>query len=355
MSSKLLSNLADKPQRETAGADSASRFDYQKNWAFCRMIRKHIDGNDYLVAFEFHDDVVFLEPSNDPHFVEFCQVKTSSSTAPRKLSSLTARTKGKVSILGKMISNFDGICASHEVSVILVSNNAFDFSATDVCAKDLDEKVRKKLIEKLEAEVLDFDPKRIEHVHFKITGVSLAAMRSYLDGEAVDLFCTKFGEDHGLNVRNWIRLVQGEITRRNNYPSDDITTPGELVKNKCISKPFVEDILLTMRARARKGVDVAFVSNLLLNSGWSQIDVMRLQKKIPQANVDFYDATNSEVARLVEDIEGRIHDTSGKMKDVSKFLSEIAHDLSNSSASLNPYLQADYLSALGVLVYHEAI
>jgi hypothetical protein len=59
----LLDDLLEKPQRETVGSDTSSRFDYQKNWAFCQMLRRHMDGADYLVAFEFHDDVVFLEPS----------------------------------------------------------------------------------------------------------------------------------------------------------------------------------------------------------------------------------------------------------------------------------------------------
>jgi hypothetical protein len=75
----LLEKLASKPQREIAGSDSASRFDYQKNWAFCEMLRRHMAGADYLVAFEFHDDVVFLTPSAAPESAEFYQVKTVRS------------------------------------------------------------------------------------------------------------------------------------------------------------------------------------------------------------------------------------------------------------------------------------
>lgn len=146
MTGSLLDQLSEKSQCETAGADSASRFDYQKDWAFCRMIRKHIQGEDYLVAFEYHDDVVFLEPSDAPTLAEFCQVKTSSSPSPRRLSSLTSRPKDKDSILAKMVSNFDGICSSHDVKVILVSNNVFDFTDKDVCAKDIDRKFREKLL-----------------------------------------------------------------------------------------------------------------------------------------------------------------------------------------------------------------
>ena len=355
MPNDLLSDLTSKPQREVAGADSASRFDYQKNWAFCRMIRKHIEGENYLVAFEYHDDVVFLAPSDAPTLAEFCQVKTSSSPNPRKWSTLTAKPKGKDSILAKMIANFDGVCASHDVHVILVSNNAFDFSDKDVCAEDIDEKFKKKLLDKLQAELPGFDAKKFERIHFKVTGVSLDAMQSYLNGEAMELFCSNFGEDHGLSVRTWIRLVQGEITRRNNHPSDDIKTVDELVGKKCIDAPFVEGTLTTIRERSRTPADIGFVSKLLIDAGWKQADVLRLQKKIPQASNDFYNAANSEVEALAKDIKKHIYDTNGEGKDVPVFLEDIVAALANTGGSFNPYLQADYLRALGVLIYYEEI
>ena len=112
-----------------------------------------------------------------------------------------------------------------------------------------------------------------------VTGVSLDAMQSYLDGEAMELFCSKFGEDHGLNVRTWIRLVQGEITRRNNHPSDDIKTADELVGKKCIDAPFVEGTLTTIRERSRARVDIGFVSKLLIDAGWKQADVSALAEE----------------------------------------------------------------------------
>lgn len=322
MPNDLLSDLTMKPQREVAGADSASRFDYQKNWAFCRMIRKHIEGEDYLVAFEYHDDVVFLAPSDAPTLAEFCQVKTSASPNPRKSSTLTAKPKGKDSILAKMIANFNGVCASYDVKVILVSNIAFDFSDKDICAKDIAEKFKKKLLQKLQAELPGFDTKKLEQIHFKVTGVSLDAMKSYLNGEAMELFCSKFGEDHGLNIHTWIRLVQGEITRRNNHPSKDIKTVEELVEKKCIDAPFVEGTLTTIGERSRATVDVGFVSKLLVDAGWKQADVLRLQKKIPQASNDFYNAANDEIEALVREIKKYIYDANGTEK-ISRCFSEI--------------------------------
>jgi hypothetical protein len=128
MQKNLLEELLEKPQRETAGADTSSRFDYQRNWAFCEMLRRHLAQADYLVAFEFHDDTVFLSPSVTPTDAEFFQVKTSKSAKARKLADLTARPKNSYSILGKMFLNFCGICSAHSVRVVLVSNVAFEFA-----------------------------------------------------------------------------------------------------------------------------------------------------------------------------------------------------------------------------------
>ena len=203
MTASLLSELTSKPQREIAGSDSAARFDYQKDWAFCRMMRKHMGGEDYLVAFEYHDDVLFLTPSDAPTSADFFQVKTSSSSSPRRLSSITNRPKGKDSIIAKMFTNFDGICASHDVRVILVSNNAFEFADKESCAKDLDIKFRQKLCEKLKDEIPDFDEAGLEKLHFLVTGVSLEAMQSFLEGEALKLFCDKFGEEHWPAPMRW--------------------------------------------------------------------------------------------------------------------------------------------------------
>lgn len=100
---------------------------------------------------------------------------------------------------------------------------------------------------------------------------------------------------------------------------------------------------------------IGFVSKLLVDAGWKQADVLRLQKKIPQASNDFYNAANDEVEALARDIKTYIYDANGEEKDVPEFLGDILAALAKTGGSFNPYLQADYLRALGVLVYYEEI
>ena len=356
MPASLLSDLTSKPQREIAGSDSAARFDYQKDWAFCHMMRKHIGGEDYLVAFEYHDDVLFLTPSAVPTSAEFYQVKTSSSSSPRKMASLTSRPMGKDSVLAKMFTNFKGICASHDVRVILVSSNAFEFSNREACAKDLNKKFRDRLCEKLQEEIPGFNEVQLERLHFLVTGVSLEAMQSFLEGEAMELFCGKFGEDHGLNIRTWVRLVKSEIARKNNYPSDEIRDANDLKLRKCLDHSFVERTLNIMNATTRQPPNVYTVSLYLTNSGWKHSDIICLEKKMTEAHRDYYNPTNIEVKNIAECMKLRVFAANSSCPcELSEFLLDVAAKIESDQNAPMIYKQRGYLWALGVIVYYESV
>jgi hypothetical protein len=48
-------------------------------------------------------------------------------------------------------------------------------------------------------------------------------------------------------------------------------------------------------------------------------------------------------------------DADGETKDLPIYLKDISTSIQNTSGSFNPYLQKDYLFALGVLIYYEEI
>lgn len=351
----LFADLTSKPQRETAGSDAAARFDYQKDWAFCEMMRKHIADESYLIAFEYHDDVLFLSPADHPTCAEFHQVKTSAASKPRTLTSITTRPKGKSSIVGKMLSNFEGICSTHDVRVVLVSNNAFEFADHELCAKDLDEKLRKRLLEKLKAEIPNFDEKRLEKLHFLVTGVSVEAMQTFLEGKALDLFCQKFGEDHGLNIRTWIRLIKSEIVRRNNYPSDKVKTTNDLIENKCINQPLVEKTLSVIHNKSRKSLDISTISAHLNNNGWTLVDILKIQKNIPEASKDFYNPLNDDVKNITDIMRDNAYDNTGTIVDITTFITKSITDIIKNESINSIYKKKYYLCALGIMIYYEEL
>lgn len=354
MGKDLLEDLVEKPQRETAGPDVNLRFDYQKNWAFCQMLRRHMDNADYLVAFEFHDDVLFLSTNKNPNAAEFFQVKTSKSAKPRKLTDLINPPHKKPnSIIGKMFMNFSGVCADHDVTVILVSNTAFEFADKDLSAKDLDPKYREKIIAKLKAEISTFTEAQMDKLHFIVTGVSIDAMQSYMQGEAMELFRSEFGEDHGFNVHSWIRLIQGEISRRSSYPSDKITSSAELISRKCIGRQAVDESLKVVAAQRRPAPDMTLVGQDLKAAGWKSQDIMRLSKAMPSATYDYNDTTNSEVVEIVKALSALLFTLEGGDPALPAYLAACEKQIRTSVPP--PYNAIHYFAALALVVFHEKL
>lgn len=95
-------------QRETAGAQTFEKYEYQYHWALCRLLGAHELSGDYVIFVELHEDVVLATSSNQSCArFEFNQIKNVSDSAwsKKKLTSITKTTTKKVknSILGKML------------------------------------------------------------------------------------------------------------------------------------------------------------------------------------------------------------------------------------------------------------
>ena len=95
-------------QRETAGAQTFEKYEYQYHWALCRILGAHEAADDYVVFIELHEDVVLATSTNETVArFEFSQVKNvrESGWTAKRITSVPKATAKKVtnSILGKMI------------------------------------------------------------------------------------------------------------------------------------------------------------------------------------------------------------------------------------------------------------
>lgn len=357
MSQQLLEDMLKKPQRETAGADTNLRFDYQKNWAFCEMIKKHLEGADYLVAFEYHDDVVFMEPNDDPQNVDFFQVKTKKSSSSVTLGFYLARAKAKEgrkpSILGKMYENFDGICTGHKVKTVLVSNVPFSFCGSSSRATDLKASDVEKIKEKLSDELPDFNEERLSNVYFLTTGVSLDAMQSFLMGEVSELFKQELGEGHGVNMHAWTRLVQDEINRKNNVDSETISSTDDLKAKKCVDRKFLSNTIQLAANNTTRAPDMTLVNAELKEAGWVAVDLMKMGKKISNAVADYTNPTNSDAEELKARLEKHFHTEAAKA--LPDFLASALSNIAQLTDGLSLYSEKFYFLAFAVIVFNEEI
>lgn len=127
--SSLADRFATHPLRETSGSQSSNRFEYQDNWALCKLVELHETGQEYLMFLEFHDDIVVMDCAVNPTVVEFFQVKTKSK-GHWSIATITGQKKGKLgklpSIIGKLYSNYEAF-PDETIGLNLVSNAYANF------------------------------------------------------------------------------------------------------------------------------------------------------------------------------------------------------------------------------------
>ena len=127
--------MADNPlaeaQRESAGASTFGKYNFQFHWALCEIIEKHKSQKEYALLIEHHEDVVIadsLDPENAQF--EFYQVKNQKATYTT--ASLTKRSNGakgalKNSVLGKLLSSCINTKYEDRITTIgLVSSSGFN-------------------------------------------------------------------------------------------------------------------------------------------------------------------------------------------------------------------------------------
>ncbi|ELY4568099.1 DUF4297 domain-containing protein, partial [Cronobacter sakazakii] len=174
------SNILGHAQRETSGATTFGKYNFQYHWALCRIIEKHKSNADYALLIEYHEDVVIADSlfGSSAKF-EFFQVKNTGNSFT--VDSLTKRVKGaeglKNSILGKLLSSCIGTEYETRITEIgLVSSSGFSFDQKDnklkldiITSGDLSVDCLSGLTGKLKSELgIDIFPENLKFIIPKI-------------------------------------------------------------------------------------------------------------------------------------------------------------------------------------------
>lgn len=238
-------------QRETAGAQTFEKYEYQYHWALCRILGAHEDSDDYVVFIELHEDVV-LATSSDETIAkfEFSQIKDVSGTKwhAKKLTSVP-KARGAIaknSILGKMLQGVSGKpFFSKLTSLDLVATCGFN------------------LLHKIEG--LNLSIIAIDDIHTDCLNVIQAAIKKEL-GEDVALpkvlrFITPDMPTHGFQD-----VAVGRIARL-----VEKTAPGTNCNAATIYRVLIDDL------HKKGGITYDFIewSDLIKHKGITHRDVER--------------------------------------------------------------------------------
>lgn len=252
------------PQRETSGASTFEKYDYQYHWALFRALDEYSNDSQFVIFVELHEDVVVSSSlSAEEATFEFNQVKDVDGSA-YTTKKIVYRPKGKGgapknSIIGKMLQGIDGKSFKDKVSQLnLVATCGFSL--------------------KLKEENLKLNLLRVGDLHEDC----VAEIESALDKE--------FGKKTNLPVM--LNFVKPELPSSgfNHYVISKIAAvvdekhSGALCSPQTIYRVLIDDL-------RRKGMvvyDYREWDALIKNKGLTNLDVGRaamanIQKGLPDA------------------------------------------------------------------------
>ncbi|PRG51704.1 DUF4297 domain-containing protein [Burkholderia gladioli] len=232
------------PQREKAGAVTADRFSYQYDWALHEFLELHHRGEASIVFVELHEDVVFGTSldADDTSFI-FCQVKAGGA-AKYTTAALIKRSKGKNSILGKMLSSIAAQGIAERVQKLgLVATRGFSlklktsgFSLDEIPFGKLEEKTANAIREALKTELNPNIP--VEKLHFREPSLDMRSTRRAVIGLISDLLTERNPAQHSNNTQIYVVLT--DELRRKGAVAWDYSDWDQLVARKGLTGDRVE-------------------------------------------------------------------------------------------------------------------
>ena len=241
----LINKLRQIAPRENSGSVSSNRFDYQKDWAICKLIELS-EKKDFLLAFEFYEDIIVFDSSSSPNTIDFFQVKTKGK-GKHSISTLLSKKNGS-SILGKLFKNKLNF-HSETNSLNIVSNCDYKVklqSGQDVgiliCCNEISAEERKNIAEKLSEELnIEWVKEYLDIIFFERSDLT-KEHHSDLTQQRLNKFIERKYENIKYNPSLAYSTIFDEIKRRNNTERT-ISTFEELVKYKSISKTEFDEMV----------------------------------------------------------------------------------------------------------------
>jgi len=238
---------------------------------------------------------------------------------------------------------------------VLVSNNVYQFSSVSLSAGGLAEKHKIKLLAKMQEEFPNYEEAHLDDLFFWVSEIPVNGIETFLRGKAMELFEQRFGPNFSYNVSIWLRLVQGEIIRKNNFPPEDIANVEQLIAKKCIGRTFIDKTLEEIESNHKSTADLGHIKIRLASEGWSDIALMKLDKAFSSAISDFNNPTNKECNTLQQHIKDILKNTNLDSMNIAQILEKVFDNLGSENLVPPPYLNKEYICALTILVIHEEL
>ncbi len=361
----LRESIIKQKPRDNSGSRSANRFDYQKNWALCKLLELHLENKDYLLIFEHHDDIIILDSEVNPQKVEFYQVKTkdhSEWTLNDLIYSYKAKQNKIPSILSKMYINKLNFPSNTE-SMNLVSNQKFNIklkkskgtsnNKNNICILDVDSVEVKKIVENLKNDLeLTEDPKFDDITFLNVSNMGIHSPDSYAMGEIVR-FLDKIDPHGKHNVATIYRALLDEIRIRNNYEWE-VVKLSELIEKKSISSRYFSGMISSICRKC--DLDEIWANNInsrLQNEGETIPKAIKIREQWKRYEVERMQCGSNDTLlkiknRIIEIIKQDYENESLRLRDR---LYKVLDNYKASKPCDDSIYSEDYIKAIILMEY----
>ena len=289
-----------KPQ-ENAGASSSNRFDYQKSWGLKLLLEMELRNQDYVMIFDYHDDIVVCDSEKADKNIDFYQIKTKKNQNWTQ-NSFTEHNGSSKSILAKLLSHsmaFKGYARDfYFVTDSRLSNSILKKSEDRVPFKDLEKRAQDNFKNELFNEEPNLDSKVFDYLYFILNQMSAGTHDKTMIGEVAEFIDTNpklKGVD--IDARAFYNQMIGEINSRTNY--EKITqSKEELIKRKSLRhSDFVSFINGLINLKRFDSICTSIKDELKGEGTFSERQ--KISKELRNIEVELKNYENDDIQRLI--------------------------------------------------------
>ena len=323
------------------------------------LLECHQGLKDYLIIFDYHDDVVVFDSATDAKNAEFYQVKTTSKQH-WNFSDVIRKKKNSNSIIGKIYNNKFNCGVK---SVNLVSNSQFNFTLQDgvngkskdcLCATELTEGLKKKFRECLKTEHKVEDIPFEDIFFFKVSDIGT---KNHSDEVLAKL--TRFLEERFPDIKSkpvpFYQALFGEVSRKTNYGKTVSEYCGSL-KRKSMSKQDFDKQLNNIAIKRNFTELWTSIEPVLISEGFNPLQTRNLRDKWDSLELHLMDSTNSILQKVFQHAKSeimRLRNQNSDVTNLTQVLKKSTESIVTTFHQLPQVYDSEYLNCITLAAFYE--
>ncbi|AWK50546.1 hypothetical protein DIC82_05625 [Clostridium beijerinckii] len=335
---ELRESLVMNKPRENSGSSSSNRFQYQKDWALCKLLELQLSGKEYVLILDFHDDILIIDSDKEPNKAIFYQIKTKKDSS-WSLNALIKRGTNEIqSIIGNFVYNRI-LFLNQKIEINFITNAKYNFKLAEVYGDSKNynniclsivtdaekDKLRRKLTEEFSQEKVpqkireefneEITSEILDITNFQVSDLGINGHDTYTIGKLSETF-NDIKVDNKVNATVAYRMLAGELEKRNDYEWN-LQSFEEIIKIKGISKKYFTQLIEKLINQSKNYELWQNIENNLLQNGIGIRKVKKLKENWTSYEIERMDANNiylQDVKRDICKIISNMDDCNSYMK-----------------------------------------